>query len=69
MRIGLVGLSSPLFYDYGISAGRAPSDLYDSPNPVLDSPFGLMLLYDELWFSLPQPLPGEHARARFRPFP
>jgi hypothetical protein len=21
-----------------------------SPNPVLDSPFGLMLLYDELWF-------------------
>jgi hypothetical protein len=22
----------------------------DSPNPILDSPFGLMLLYDELWF-------------------
>jgi hypothetical protein len=50
VRIGLVGLSSPLLYDYGVQASRARSDLYDSPNPVLDSPYGLMLLYDELWF-------------------
>jgi hypothetical protein len=46
MRVGLVRLSSPLFYDYSVEAfGRD-----GSPNPILDSPFGLMLLYDELWF-------------------
>jgi hypothetical protein len=45
MRIGLIGVSSPLFYDW---SGRAYID--EAPNPILDSPFGLMLLYDELWF-------------------
>jgi hypothetical protein len=45
MRIGLVGLSTPLFYDY---SGPAHRDR--TPNPILDSPFGVMLLYDKLWF-------------------
>lgn len=50
MRIGLIGLSTPVAFDYGVEATRAPADLTSSPNPILDSPFGLMLLYDELWF-------------------
>lgn len=50
MRIGFVGLSTPLFYDYGHPARRAPSDVVSSPNPILDSPFGLLLLFDEIWF-------------------
>src|SRR5689334_3222402 len=49
-RIAFVGLSGPIFYDYNNQATRAASDLIDSPNPVLDSPFGLMLLFDEVWF-------------------
>ena len=51
MRIGFVGFSGPLLYDYGVEASRTAADLVDSPNPLLDSPFGLMLLYDELWFA------------------
>ena len=50
VRIGYIGLSTPLAYDYSVDARRAPSDLHSSPNPLLDSPYGLMLLYDELWF-------------------
>jgi hypothetical protein len=50
MRAAFVGLSTPLFYDYRNPASRAPSDTSSSPNPILDSPFGLMLLYDEIWF-------------------
>lgn len=50
MRIAFIGSSSPLFYDYRNKASRAPSDTESSPNPVLDSPFGLLLLFDEIWF-------------------
>lgn len=50
MRIAYVGLSGPLFYDYGHVADRGPADLQSSPNPILDSPFGLLLLFDEIWF-------------------
>lgn len=50
MRIAYVGLSTPLFYDYHFPASKAPSDLSSSPNPILDSPFGIMLLFDEIWF-------------------
>lgn len=49
-RIALIGLSTPVLYDYRFQAKKAFSDLSDSPNPILDSPFGLLLLYDELWF-------------------
>jgi len=50
MRIAYVGLSSPVFYDYKVEASRTASDDYSSPNPILESPFGLMLLFDEIWF-------------------
>ena len=50
MRIAYVGLSTPLFYDYHFPATKAPSDLSSSPNPILDSSFGIMLLFDEIWF-------------------
>ena len=46
MRKALIGLSSPIGYDY--------SNNFESekgkPNPLLDSPMGLFLFYDELWF-------------------
>lgn len=49
-RIALIGLSTPVAYDYGVEATPTKADMNSSPNPILDSPFGLMLLYDELWF-------------------
>ena len=49
-RIAFIGLSTPLFYDYRNPASEAISDLRSSPNPILDSPFGLFLLFDEIWF-------------------
>lgn len=49
-RIGYVGLSTPIYYDYRNMASKAPSDKSDSPNPILEGAFGALLLYDELWF-------------------
>lgn len=64
MRIAYYGLSSPIFYDYNTKINKAFSDSYSSPNPILDSAFGTMILFDELWFfceSLcPQNLRGLH---------
>lgn len=51
MRVAYVGFSTPIFYDYKCRAKKAPADLISSPNPILDSPFGLLLLYDEIWFA------------------
>lgn len=50
MRRAFIGLSTPIGYDYGNFASKAPADEASSPNPVLDSPFGLLLLFDELVF-------------------
>lgn len=51
MRIAYIGLSAPFCYDYLHYASKAPSDDTPvSPNPILESPFGLLLLYDEIWF-------------------
>lgn len=50
MRIAYVGLSSPVFFDYKVAASKTASDRYPPPNPILESPFGLMLLFDEIWF-------------------
>lgn len=50
MRRAFIGLSTPLFYDYSVSVKKAKSDTASSPNPILDSPFGLMIFFDELWF-------------------
>jgi hypothetical protein len=49
-RIAYVGLSTPVGYDYLNQASRTKADISSSPNPVLDSPFGLFLLFDEIWF-------------------
>lgn len=49
-RIAYVGLSTPLFYDYKHPAATAPGDLISSPNPILECPSGLLLLFDEIWF-------------------
>jgi hypothetical protein len=57
MRIGYIGLSTPLFYDYKNPAQRSRSDLSSSPNPILDSPFGTFILFDEIWFLCPSLCP------------
>lgn len=49
-RIAYIGLSYPLLYDYENPAILSNNDLSDSPNPIIESPLGLMILYDELWF-------------------
>ncbi len=43
-------MSSPIFYDYRTQAPKTKSDLSSSPNPILDSAFGTIILFDELWF-------------------
>lgn len=50
MRRAFIGLSTPIGFDYRHQASKAPADGYSSPNPILDSPFGLLLLFDELVF-------------------
>lgn len=50
MRKALIGTSSPIGYDYKYSAPKVKSDTSSSPNPILESSFGLFLLYDEIWF-------------------
>ena len=49
-RVAYIGLSYPLFYDYGNPAKMCDNDLQSSPNPILESPMGLLILYDELVF-------------------
>ncbi|MCF7981752.1 MAG: hypothetical protein K9K86_07180 [Pseudomonadales bacterium] len=49
-RIGFVGLSTPIYYDYRYKASRSEADLSSSPNPILEGAFGALLLYDEIWF-------------------
>jgi len=50
MRKAFIGLSTPIGFDYNNRASQSPADVMSSPNPVLDSPFGLLLLFDELVF-------------------
>lgn len=50
MRKAFIGMSTPIGFDYRNQASKAPADKSSSPNPVLDAPFGLMLLFDELVF-------------------
>lgn len=49
-RIAYIGLSYPLFYDYMHQADRCANDISDSPNPIIESPLGLMIFYDEILF-------------------
>ena len=50
-RKAYIGVSYPLFYDYSTCAyvkGQKKSGRM--PNPVIESPVGLLILFDELWF-------------------
>lgn len=49
-RTAYIGISYPLLYDYKHPAEKSHNDLIDSPNPIIESPLGLMILYDELIF-------------------
>lgn len=49
-RVAYIGISYPLIYDYEHQAQKCLNDLSDSPNPIIESPLGLMILYDELLF-------------------
>lgn len=48
MRKAFVGMSTPICYDYNFE--HVLDNYSESPNPILDSPMGLFLLYDEIWF-------------------
>jgi hypothetical protein len=50
MRRAFVGLSTPLGFDYRNPATRTQADRSSSPNPILESPYGLLLLFDEIVF-------------------
>lgn len=49
-RIAYVGLSTPIFYDYSFQPYKVQNDTSSSPNPFLENPYALLLLYDEIWF-------------------
>lgn len=49
-RVAYIGISYPLLYDYDHQAKRCSNDLSDSPNPIIESPLGLITLFDELLF-------------------
>lgn len=44
MRKAFIGFSSPIAYSYKFENEKG------HPNPILDSPIGLFLFYDEIWF-------------------
>ena len=50
MKRAFVGLSGPLFYDYGNPMREGTPEVSDIPNPVLENVTGLLLCYDEIWF-------------------
>lgn len=50
MRRAYIGLSYPLFYDYRNCAIVCDREIESQPNPILESPMGLLILYDELLF-------------------
>ena len=49
-RTAYIGISYPLLYDYRHQADKSSNDLSDSPNPIIESPLGLMIFYDEILF-------------------
>lgn len=44
MRKAYVGLSTPIAYNQNVICRNG------HPNPIIDAPIGLFLLYDEIWF-------------------
>lgn len=49
-RKAFIGLSYPLWYDYAETRHLKGQKDQQYPNPVIESPIGLLILYDELWF-------------------
>ena len=49
LRIAFVGTSSPLCYAEQITDSNGPS-AKEEISPILESPLGLMLMFDEIWF-------------------
>ncbi len=49
-RAAYIGISYPLLYDYKHQADKTINDLWDSPNPIIESPLGLLVFYDEILF-------------------
>lgn len=50
MKRAFVGLSSPVGFDYANQAPGVRGQLRSAPNPLLDSPWGLLILFDEIVF-------------------
>lgn len=48
-RLAYIGTSYPIAYDYEHTSKTDNND-YLFPNPIIESPMGLLILYDELWF-------------------
>ena len=46
MKRALIGVSSPLGYSYRNDIETE----FGQPNPIIDSPLGIFLFYDEIWF-------------------
>jgi hypothetical protein len=50
-RKAYIGISYPLLYNYQTSQFvKGHKKLGPLPNPIIESPVGLMILYDEIWF-------------------
>ena len=49
-RIGYIGLSTPVVYDYELEVETPKNAFRKMEHPILEGAFGLMLFYDELWF-------------------
>ena len=49
-RTAYIGIAYPLLYDYRHQAKKSFNDMWDSPNPIIESPLGLMIFYDEILF-------------------
>ena len=49
-RAAYIGVSYPLLYDYKHQADKTINDSWDSPNPIIESPLGLLIFYDEILF-------------------
>lgn len=49
-RAAYIGVSYPLLYDYKHQADKTINDLWDSPNPIIESPLGLLVFMMKFYF-------------------
>ena len=67
-RIAYIGLSYPLLYDYKNQARHFSRNSSDFPNPIIENPVGLMILYDEIWFLCENVCPSNMKRLPYVKF-